>query len=472
MKNMKQLITITCLFISTLLVAQTNKLAPFKKGDKIVFAGNSITEAGFYEMYIWQYYMLHFPQQRIQVINGGIGGDVAAQILARLDDDVLLKKPNVVVLTFGMNDSRYFEYFNTPEAQVRKEAVAVSLSSYREIEKKLMALPDVQKIIMASSPYDETVTGPKNNFRGKYATMLEIAGFQEAAAKKNQWGFVDLMRPITAIDQREQKRDTNYTLTGPDRIHPGNAGHLAMAYFFLKAQGLTGSVVADVVIDASVGKAKKALNSTITNISSTHGNLSFDYKANSLPFPTDTVPRVWENPQRESDALAVIPFTEEFNKESLAVLGLQNNAAYALKIDDEVIGEWKGAAFAKGINLAVLANTPQYKQAQQVADLNLRYHDIEAKMRAYYWLQFNYFKKKNMMFDDTQAAMDSVNAASVKDWFVASKKDNYQQARKKEVRDAWEKELMDITDRMYVLNQPSKHSMVISLVKQNGTVVR
>jgi len=101
---------------------------------------------------------------------------------------------------------------------VRSEAVATSFNSYKGIEKKLKALPTIQKIIMTASPFDETVTGPKNNFPGKYGTMLEIANFQEAAAKNNHWGFVDLIRPITEIDQREQKRDTNFTLTGPDRI--------------------------------------------------------------------------------------------------------------------------------------------------------------------------------------------------------------------------------------------------------------
>ena len=63
-------------------------------------------------------------------MNGGIGGDVAGQILDRLDDDVLAKDPSVVVLSFGMNDSRYFDYWNTPEEKVRKEAVAASYASY------------------------------------------------------------------------------------------------------------------------------------------------------------------------------------------------------------------------------------------------------------------------------------------------------------------------------------------------------
>ena len=458
---MKKLLLVIGLFTSASIVAQIKKLAPFKNGDNVVFVGNSITEAGFYEMYIWQYYMLHFPQRKIQVLNGGIGGDVAGQILTRLDDDILQKKPTVVVLTFGMNDSRYFEYFNKPEAEVRKEAVATSFNSYQQIEKKLLAAPAIEKIMMASSPYDETVTGPKNNFHGKYATMIEIANFQEAAAKKNKWGFVDLMRPMTAIDNREQKIDTNYTLTGPDRIHPGNAGHFVMAYFFLKTQGLTGSVVADVAIDAVKGRLQKAINSSVKNIVNKDGKISFDYTANSLPFPKDTVPRSWGNTQKQSDALAVIPFTEEFNKEILTIKGLKTSAPYVLTIDGERIRGWKGAEFAKGVNLAIVSNTPQYQQAQKVADLQLKYRDLEQKLRSYYWLQYNYFNKKNMQYLDTQSAMDSVNVAAAKDWAVASKKDNYQQARKKEVRAEWEKEMAALIEEMYRLSQPIKHAITV-----------
>lgn len=439
--------------------------APFKNGDRIVFAGNSITEAGFYETYIWDYYLLHFPQRKIQIMNGGIGGDVAAQMLARLDDDILLKKPNVVVLTFGMNDSRYFEYFIRPEATVRKEAVATSLASYEAIEKRFQALPDVQKIIMTSSPYDENMTGPKNNFHGKYVTMLEIANFQLASAKKNQWGFVDLMRPMNEIDLREQKRDTNYTLTGPDRIHPGKAGHLAMAYFFLASQGLKGNVVADVSINAANKKLVRATNSQVTNIKSTDDKMSFDYMANSLPFPIDSISSMWGNPQKQSEVLSVIPFINDFDKELLTVGGLRPSENYTLKIDGLNIGKWSGAEFGKGINLAVLSNTPQYKQAQKVADLNIQYHDIEGKMRSYYWLQFNFFRKKNMFYQDDEAAMDSVNTNAKTDWAVASKKDNYKDARKKEVRDGWEKQMKEIMDNMYVVNQPIKHVVTVEIEK-------
>ncbi len=81
------------------------QVAPFKKGDRVVFVGNSITDGGHYHSYIWLYYMTRFPNQRIDVFNAGIGGDVAGQILSRFDGDVLTKKPTAIALTFGMNDT-------------------------------------------------------------------------------------------------------------------------------------------------------------------------------------------------------------------------------------------------------------------------------------------------------------------------------------------------------------------------------
>ena len=439
--------------------AQNSKPSPFKDGDRVVFAGNSITEAGFYPLYIWQYYQLHFPERRITVLNAGVGGDVAGQIRDRFEEDVLRQKPTVVVLSFGMNDSRYFEYFNQPQEKVRKEAVATSLASFNQLEKKIKAQSGLRTIMMTSSPFDETRGGSNNKFTGKYQTMLEIAKFQEAAAKRNKWGFVDLLRPMTVINQREQKKDSMFTLTGPDRIHPGNAGHMAMAWLFLKAQGLHGEVVADVKMDAKSGKIQQSRNATVAAVRTNSEGISFDYLARSLPFPADSSARVWENPQKQYEVLQVIPFTSEMNQELFTVTGLKPERSYSLKIDDREIGVWTGAQWGKGVNLAAQSNTPQYQQAAQVADLNLQYRDIEQKLRAYYWLQFNYFKKKDMLYRDDQAALDS--AMSANDWGVASKRDNYKEARKKEVREQWERTLQEIADRIYTINKPQRHRVEI-----------
>src|ERR1700694_4652336 len=107
--------------------AQIQPLTPFQPGERIVFVGNSITEAGYYESYIWLYYMLHFPGRRITVYNAGLGGDRAKNILDRFDDDVLPKKPTTICLTFGMNDSGYFEFLganadSTAKARVKESS--------------------------------------------------------------------------------------------------------------------------------------------------------------------------------------------------------------------------------------------------------------------------------------------------------------------------------------------------------------
>ncbi|WP_432327281.1 hypothetical protein ACRQ5D_27590 [Mucilaginibacter sp. P25] len=56
--------------------------------------------------------------------------------------------------------------------------------------------------------------------------------FQQAAAKRNNWGYVDFYHPMTEINLREQAKDSTFSLTPNDRVHPDNDGHLVMAYLF------------------------------------------------------------------------------------------------------------------------------------------------------------------------------------------------------------------------------------------------
>ncbi len=136
--------------------AAAQTIRPFKAGDRVVFTGNSITDGGHYHSYIWLYYMTRFPGQRITVYNAGIGGDVSKQILERMDGDVFAKKPTVVTLTFGMNDTGYQNLKGAKADSVYAAKVAESLKSFRLIEQKLMEHPQIRKVMIASSPYDET----------------------------------------------------------------------------------------------------------------------------------------------------------------------------------------------------------------------------------------------------------------------------------------------------------------------------
>jgi lysophospholipase L1-like esterase len=509
-------------------IATTNaQVAPFKAGDRIAFVGNSITEQGYYESYIWLYYMLHFPGRRIVIFNRGIGGDVAKQIYERFDDDILSSDPTVIVLTFGMNDSGYFEYLKGNADSVARVHVADSRHYFDLIVERLKKLPNIKKVIILGSPFDETVKLKSAVFPGKVQAMEQIAAFQAEAAKANHWGLVDFLHPMTEIDLREQKQDSTFTLTGNDRIHPGNSGHFVMAWLFLKAQGLANLPVADIVVDAKSGKLDRAENCRITNLvvsaakpvdrvspgvkqagpptsgsnpadpvasgmkqaelvasgmkradhvasgaepagpgartSAGHSVMHFDYLANSLPFPVDTVPRLWGNPHRQSEALPVMPFYSEFNREMLRVNGL-SSGDYELTIDGRPIAQFTAEELGEGVNLAKLPNTPEYEQAMAVLQLNEERMGLESKLRQYSWLQYDYLRGIGRKFNDDLVTMDSVNDKSAKDWFVASKRDNYRAARYPAVRAAWEKEIKMLVDDIYTVNQPKTHHIEIKRI--------
>jgi len=435
-------------------------VTPFRAGERVVFVGNSITEAGYYESYIWLYYMLHYPGRRITVYNAGIGGDRAKNIAARLDDDVFARKPTTICLTFGMNDTGYFEFLQGNADSTARQRIRESHLYFDTIRRRLKAYTSAKKILISSSLYDETVRNPKNYFPGKSRAMQQVAAFQKEAAGQEGWGFVDFLNPMTEITLEQQKKDTAFTLTGSDRIHPGNAGHFVMAWLFLRQQGMAGKAVADVVVDAKAAKVLESGNCRLSNLSVRPGEVRVDYLAASLPFPQDSIPRLNENPHRQTEALDVIPFNDEMNREMLTVKGLSGRN-YEVSMDGHPIGRWTGEQLGSGVNLALVKTTPEYEQAMSVLWLNERRMELESKLRAYYWLQFDYFQDRGMKYKDDARAMDSVVVKAKTDWAVASKRDNYRAARYPAVREAWQKEMDLLVDEIYRLARPRMHSIIM-----------
>jgi lysophospholipase L1-like esterase len=449
-------------FITGYLDAQT--IQPFKPGDRVVFTGNSITDGGHYHSYIWLYYLTHFPNSRIQVFNAGIGGDVAQQIYERLDDDVFAKKPTVVTLTFGMNDTGYQLLNGAKADSVYQAKIAASLQSFKLIEEKLKQHPEARKIMIGSSPYDETSKAKFIRLVNKNMAMRQMAADQQRVAKNNKWEFMDFGAPMTAINLRGQQRDSMFTLQGSDRIHPTNDAQMIMAWLFLKAQGLTGRKIADVAVNAGSKKIELAENCTITNAVISTDKISFTYRANALPYPMDTIPGGFGRPQKaQAEALKVIPFNEEFNQELLQVKGLRAKQLL-LRIDGKAIGTYSAKEYAQGINLAKINTTPQYQQAMAVMHLNEERWAIERRLREYYWIHYSILKPKGLLFNDGDATVDSLEKYGKKDFFVAASIPTYQKARFKSVRDAWQKEIDLLTNQLYIINKPVRHRFEITLV--------
>lgn len=443
---------------------QAQSLEKFAEKSRVVFVGNSITQAGFYLSDTWLYYMTRFPDQPIEVINAGIGGNTVKDILARFDEDVLSKEPTVIVITFGMNDSGYFEYLNGDPEEVATNRVEESYSHFKLLVDKLKTLSGVDVVVMSSSPYDETLKGKENHFPGKSKAMERIIAFQKHAASENGWPFVDLYFPMKQLNVEGQKRNPDFTISGKDRIHPGNGGHLIMAYNFLKSQGLAGLPVAEIEIDFRKNRINKTINAKVDNVSVRGTTLAFDYLANALPFPIDSASRIWGSEEKQSDALELVPFEKEFNQEIIRITNL-DAPRYELLIDGESVGVWRREDFEVGVNIAFNARTPQYKQAVHIRNLNRARKEIEDKLREYYSLQFNFFQNRGLLFRDDQEAYDLALKQAKTDWTVSGKIGVYESLRFPEIRQSLEDQMKLIVEMIYRMNKPIPHRIELISVK-------
>ena len=396
------------------------------------------------------YYMTRFPDMPIRVFNGGIGGDTAYDMNKRLDGDIFAMKPSVLMVTFGMNDSGYFEYNGDKPKEFGEQKYQESIKNYQQMEKRFKDLPDTRIVMVGTSPYDETVQLKENTpFKTKNETIKRLVEYQKESAAKNNWEFTDLNAPMTAINQQYQQKDPTFTLCGSDRIHPDNDGHMVMAYLFLKAQGFVGKEVADMEINANKKQAVKSENCTVSNIKKNGKDLSFDYLAEALPYPLDTIARGWGQKKSQAEVLKVVPFMEEMNRE---VTGLKGN--YKLLIDDEEIGTWSGDELAKGINLAAESKTPQYQQALTVMHLNEYRWEIERTFREYAWCEFGFFQQKGLLYADDRKAIEVMDENLDKNVWLKGRRDMYSKMMFEAVRDARQQEMDVLINKIYEINKP------------------
>ena len=439
---------------------QSQSIAPFRKGDRVAFVGNSITDGGHYHSYIWLYYMTHFPRMRLWMANCGVGGDTAKDILARFDDDVLAKEPTVVTFTFGMNDTGYYEYNGNDSADFARRKYEETRQRFALCEEKLKSLKGIRTVMIGTSPYDQTSTFNDEVFARKNDNMQRVVSLQKEAAERNGWEFLDFNAPMVAMNRKQQQTDPAFTLIGSDRIHPDNDGHMAMAYLFLQAQGMVGRKVADMEVDALKGKATKSGNCRISKVKPTYDGLQFDCLAASLPFPLDTVAHGWGFSRGAARVTKVIPsFIDDLSDEHLTVKGL--NGIFRLSIDGIVIDTLSSATLSAGINLSRYRHTPQYQQALTVMALNETRWEVERRFREWAWVNYDFMMPAGFLNDDSeQAAQKFRELCRGNDW-LASKRGTYDQMVRPEVRDAYQKEMELLVERIYDLNRPRKHTFLL-----------
>lgn len=346
---------------------------PFAKGDTVCFIGDSITHGGKYQGFVQLFYATRFPDRAIKIYNCGVSGDSAGGACRRLEWDILIHKPTVATLLLGMNDVGRGNYGKnkTDEKSVktRQAAIEAHVRNMSELAEKLNAA-GVKMIFLTPTIYEQNAETGTENFFGVNDGLAVCGKEAGKIAAKFHSPVVDLHAAMDAINAQAQKADPKFTLVGKDRVHPGDVGHLVMAYTLLKAQGMP-QFVAKMAIDAAGNRIVAQNNCRIANLTATGEGVSFDCLEHALPFPV---------PKPAADALRLVPFQKELNQEVLQVGGLAPGN-YEVRIDDQVVGKYAAGDLQAGVDLAMNPQTPQYRQAEQVSELNAKRQALESRLR-------------------------------------------------------------------------------------------
>ncbi len=194
-----------------------------KKGDRIVFLGDSITQAGVgktgYVTMIKTVLAEKHKDLGIEVIGAGISGNKVPDIQKRLGKDVLAKKPSVVVVYIGINDVWHGE--NDPKRGTSKENFEAGLRDVIGRVKESGA-----KVVLCTP----TVIGEKKASANKLDAQLdEYAGISRKVAADTGSRLCDLRKAFFDHLAANNPEDKASGVLTTDRVHLNEAGNKLVA---------------------------------------------------------------------------------------------------------------------------------------------------------------------------------------------------------------------------------------------------
>lgn len=211
-----------------------------KSGDKIAFLGDSITQAGWSQPsgYV-RLVMEGLKANGIQAeaLPAGISGHKSDQMLARLEKDVLSKKPQWMTLSCGVNDAWHgANGVPLDEAMAAREKYNATVSARGTYKKNITDIIDrataagVRPVILTATVIKEELDGPLNQKVAPYNEFLR------GLAKEKKIPLADLNAMFHEAIKAANKPGTN-VLTS-DGVHMNVEGDQLMATGVLQAFGL------------------------------------------------------------------------------------------------------------------------------------------------------------------------------------------------------------------------------------------
>lgn len=188
------------------------------KPKRIIFFGDSITQQGVSKNGYVTLIKKALDSTRYDIIGAGIGGNKVYDLYLRLEDDVLNKKPDLVVIYVGINDvwhkqtshtgTDYDKYFKFYQALINKIQGAGS------------------KVVVCTP----SVVGEKKDGTNELdADLNKYAQGIRNLATKNNLPLCDLRKVFAEYEAQNNTEDKEKGVLTTDRVHLNEQGNKLVA---------------------------------------------------------------------------------------------------------------------------------------------------------------------------------------------------------------------------------------------------
>ena len=211
--------------------ARADDKVPLKKGDVLVFLGDSITAGGVgpkgYVTLIKKELQAKYKDLDLKFVGAGISGNKVPDLQRRVDKDVIAKKPTIVFIYIGINDVWHGE--KDPSRGTSKE-------KYEEGLKEVIG--KIQKAGARVILCTPTVIGEKKEGGNNLDARLdEYAEISRKVARETKATLCDLRKAfVNHLKDNNPDNKEKGILTG-DRVHLSEKGNQLVAEEMLKMLG-------------------------------------------------------------------------------------------------------------------------------------------------------------------------------------------------------------------------------------------
>ena len=193
-----------------------------QKKKKVIFFGDSITQAGVkpggYIVRIGELAAGEKQADQYDFIGAGIGGNKVYDLYLRLEDDVLSKNPDVVIIYVGVNDVWHKRTYGTgtdPDKFEKFYSALIAKLKARNIKIALCTPAAIGERTDFSNELDGDLNNYSNIIRG--------------LATKNSVPLIDLRTAFLEYNRKNNTENKESGILTSDRVHLNDKGNQFVA---------------------------------------------------------------------------------------------------------------------------------------------------------------------------------------------------------------------------------------------------